>query len=129
MIIAALVLIAMIILFVKGPRYRGKLRYRVNIPFVLIVVLAFAGTTRLALDKRVLSNYFGNIAFIRIMDIHTVWQLRFLIPESAVREIILNQQSMKLRTVNQICPKQEKKDQILSFYSWNPFLIRHWLII
>lgn len=63
MIIAILVLIAMIILFVKGPRYRGKLRYRVNIPFVLIVVLAFAGTTRLALDKRVLSNYFGNIAF------------------------------------------------------------------
>ena len=122
MIIAALVLIAMIILFVKGPRYRGKLRYRVNIPFVLIVVLAFAGTTRLALDKRV-------HLLIRIMDIHTVWQLRFLIPESAVREIILNQQSMKLRTVNQICPKQEKKDQILSFYSWNPFLIRHWLII
>ena len=63
MIIAMLVLIAMVILFVKGPRYRGKLRYRVNIPFVLIVVLAFAGTTRLALDKRVLSNYFGNIAF------------------------------------------------------------------
>ena len=113
MIIAILVLIAMIILFVKGPRYRGKLRYRVNIPFVLIVVLAFAGLHLL----------------IRIMDIHTVWQLRFLIPESAVREIILNQQSMKLRTVNQICPKQEKKDQILSFYSWNPFLIRHWLII
>ena len=56
MIIAILVLIAMIILFVKVPRYRGKLRYRVNIPFVLIVVLAFAGTTRLALDKRVLSN-------------------------------------------------------------------------
>lgn len=63
MILAILVLIAMILLFVKGPRYRGKLRYRVNIPLVLIMVLAFAGTTRLALDKRVLSNYFGNIAF------------------------------------------------------------------
>ena len=63
MILALIVLIALILLFVKGPRYRGKLRYRVNIPLILVVVLAFAGTTRLALDKRVLSNYFGNIAF------------------------------------------------------------------
>ena len=37
--------------------------YRVNIPLILAGVLLFAGTTKLALEKRVLSNYFGNIAF------------------------------------------------------------------
>ena len=47
----------------KGPKYQGKMTYKLNIPLVLAGVLAFAGTTKLALEKRVLSNYFGNIAF------------------------------------------------------------------
>lgn len=50
-------------LLIKGPKYRGKLKYRYNIPLVLVCVLAFGGLTQLALEKRVLSNYFGNIAF------------------------------------------------------------------
>ena len=56
----ALVLLALLI---KGPRYKGKLRYRYNIPLILAGVAAFGGITQLALEKRVLSNYFGNIAF------------------------------------------------------------------
>ena len=120
MIIAILVLIAMIILFVKGPRYRGKLRYRVNIPFVLIVVLAFAGTTRLALDKRVLSNYFGNIAFAYQDYGYPYCLCTIFMPESAVRdysESAINE----VRTVNQNLPKTGEKRPGLSFYSWNPF--------
>ena len=55
------VLILLIIL-IRSPKYRGKLKYKVNIPLVLVGVLAFGGITQLALEKRVLSNYFGNIA-------------------------------------------------------------------
>ena len=50
-------------LLIRGPKYRGKLKYRYNIPLILVGVLAFGGLTQLALEKRVLSNYFGNIAF------------------------------------------------------------------
>lgn len=50
-------------LILKGPKFKGKLKYRWNIPLVLAGFLAFAGLTQLALEKRVLSNYFGNIAF------------------------------------------------------------------
>ena len=49
--------------FLKGPKYKGPLKYRYNVPLVLVGVLAFAGLTHQALDKRILSNYFGNIAF------------------------------------------------------------------
>jgi len=50
-------------LIVKGPKFKGKLKYRWNIPLVLAGFVLFAGVTQLALEKRVLSNYFGNIAF------------------------------------------------------------------
>mgnify|MGYP000585870667 FL=1 len=63
MIVAVIAIIGLIILFIKGPKYQGKLSYKVNVPLIIAGVLAFAGTTKLALEKRVLSNYFGNIAF------------------------------------------------------------------
>lgn len=62
-ILAVLAVLGLVLLFIKGPKYKGKLRYKVNIPLIIVGVLAFAGTTKLALEKRVLSNYFGNIAF------------------------------------------------------------------
>ena len=62
-IMAVLAVIGLIILFFKGPRYQGKMRYKLNIPLIAVGIAAFAGTTKLALEKRVLSNYFGNIAF------------------------------------------------------------------
>lgn len=62
-ILAVLVVIGLVILAWKGPRYQGKMSYKLNLPLVLCGVLAFAGVTKLALEKRVLSNYFGNIAF------------------------------------------------------------------
>ena len=62
-ILAVLAALSLVLLFIKGPKYRGKLRYRVNVPLIVAGVLLFAGATKLALEKRVLSNYFGNIAF------------------------------------------------------------------
>lgn len=61
--VAAAAVIGLIILFIKGPKYQGKMLYKVNVPLVLAGAALFAGTTKLALEKRVLSNYFGNIAF------------------------------------------------------------------
>ncbi len=55
--------LVLLFLLIKGPRYKGKLKYRWNLPLVLAGALAFVGLTQLALEKRVLSNYFGNIAF------------------------------------------------------------------
>lgn len=63
LILFVLAVLGLVLLFFKGPKYQGKMSYKMNIPLVLVVVLAFAGTTKLALEKRVLSNYFGNIAF------------------------------------------------------------------
>lgn len=62
-IIFGVLVIFLLWLFIKGPKYKGKLKYRYNIPLVLVGVLAFGGLTQLALEKRVLSNYFGNVAF------------------------------------------------------------------
>ena len=62
-VLTVIAVLALVLLFIKGPRYKGKLRYKVNIPLIIVGILAFAGTTKLALEKRVLSNYFGNIAF------------------------------------------------------------------
>lgn len=62
-ILFVLAILRLIWLFIKGPKYQGKMSYKWNVPLILAGVLAFAGTTKLALDKRVLSNYFGNIAF------------------------------------------------------------------
>lgn len=62
-VLAVIAVLALVLLCIKGPRYKGKLRYKVNIPLIIVGILAFAGTTKLALEKRVLSNYFGNIAF------------------------------------------------------------------
>ena len=50
-------------LLIKGPKYTRKIKYRYDLLLVIVGILAFAGITQLALEKRVLSNYFGNIAF------------------------------------------------------------------
>lgn len=63
LIVLGMFALTLLALIVKGPKYKGKLKYRWNIPLVLLSVAAFFGITQLALEKRVLSNYFGNIAF------------------------------------------------------------------
>ena len=61
-ILLGVAVLILLIILIKSPKYRGKLKYKVNIPLILVGVLAFGGITQLALEKRVLSNYFGNIA-------------------------------------------------------------------
>ena len=62
-VVVTIVLIFLLWLLVKGPVYRGERKFRYIIPLILVGTLAFAGVTQLALEKRILSNYFGNIAF------------------------------------------------------------------
>ena len=62
-ILAVLLLIGLVIYFFRSHKYMGPLKYRFHIPAVLLGLLAFAVVTNVALEKRVLSNYFGNIAF------------------------------------------------------------------
>ncbi len=62
-IVLGVVAVALLAMFIKAPKYKGKIRYRYNVPLVLAGILAFVGMTHTALDKRILSNYFGNIAF------------------------------------------------------------------
>jgi len=51
------------LLWKKGPKYQGKIHYVRNAIGFLAVVAVFAGSTVLALENRVISSYFGNIAF------------------------------------------------------------------
>ena len=51
------------LLWKRGPKYQGKIHYVRNLAGFLAVVGIFAGSTVLALENRVISSYFGNIAF------------------------------------------------------------------
>ena len=62
-IIIGAAVLGLIVLLIRGPKYKGPLKYRYNLPLVLAAFVAFGGITQLALEKRILSNYFGNIAF------------------------------------------------------------------
>jgi hypothetical protein len=56
-------LFALYLFWKKGPKYQGKIYYARNIAGFLAVVAIFAGSTKAALENRVISSYFGNIAF------------------------------------------------------------------
>ncbi len=56
--------ISMLILLIKAPRYRGRMHRLIAIPLTAAAIaLFYFGATNLLLEKRILSNYFGNIAF------------------------------------------------------------------
>ena len=56
-------LLALYLFWKKGPKYQGKIYYMRNLAGFLAVIAIFAGSTKLALENRVISSYFGNIAF------------------------------------------------------------------
>ncbi|MDO4518750.1 MAG: LTA synthase family protein [Eubacteriales bacterium] len=62
-IILAALLIFLLWLLIKGPKYKGKIKYRYSLLLLIVGVALFAGSTELLLEKRILSTYFGNIAF------------------------------------------------------------------
>lgn len=55
-------IVALILLWKFAPKYQKKIKYKWNIPAVVLVMVLLAATTKVALEKRVLSTYFGNIA-------------------------------------------------------------------
>lgn len=60
------VVVALIVLGIfwkKGPKYEGKINYFRNALGLAGVILLFAVSTKTALENRILSSYFGNIAF------------------------------------------------------------------
>ena len=129
-ILFGILVILLLMLLIKGPKYQKKIKYRYNIPLILLAVALFAGSTQLALEKRVLSNYFGNIAFA-YEDYGYPYCLTttILIRESVVREIILRKKSKELRKRKRISRKRRKKSvRIFCFCSWNHSLILRWLI-
>ena len=68
LVVAVLVGLGVLLLFCiwmfrKGWKFQGKMRYWLNIPLIVAGVAAFALTSKLAIDNRLLSTYFGNIAY------------------------------------------------------------------
>ena len=68
LVVAVLVGLGVLLLFFiwmfrKGWKFQGKMRYWLNIPLIVAGVAAFALTSKLAIDNRLLSTYFGNIAY------------------------------------------------------------------
>jgi len=58
-----IVLALLVLLWKKAPLYEKKVKYKTNIPLVIMMCIALWGATNIALSHRVLSSYFGNIAF------------------------------------------------------------------
>ena len=63
LIVLGLFVLILLALLIRGPKYKRRVKFRYDLLMVVVAMAAFAGITQLALDKRVLSNYFGNIAF------------------------------------------------------------------
>lgn len=57
------VVLGIVFLFFKGPKYKGKLNYKKNILIVASVWAFLLLSTKAALGLNVISSYFGNIAF------------------------------------------------------------------
>ena len=63
LIVLGILVLILLSLLIKGPKYQRKVKFRYDLLLVVVGIAAFVGITQLALEKRVLSNYFGNIAF------------------------------------------------------------------
>lgn len=55
--------IGIVILFFKGPKFKEKINYKRNILIVAAAWTILFGSTKLAITTNVISSYFGNIAF------------------------------------------------------------------
>lgn len=62
-LLVAVVLTILYLFWKKGPKYEGKIHYIRNLLGFFAVIVIFTGSTKSALENRILSSYFGNIAF------------------------------------------------------------------
>jgi Phosphoglycerol transferase and related proteins, alkaline phosphatase superfamily len=60
---AVVVLFLLSLLWKKAPLYEKKVKYKINIPLFVLMCIVLWGATDIALSNRILSSYFGNIAF------------------------------------------------------------------
>ena len=58
-----LAIVVLVLLWKYAPKYQKKVNYKLSIISLAAVIVLFAGTTKICLEQRVLSTYFGNIAF------------------------------------------------------------------
>ena len=122
-------MLGLLILLVKGPKYEQKIKYRYVIPLVIAGFVAFGGVTQLALEKRVLSNYFGNIAFA-YEDYGYPYCLATTIFNTGISErgIILRMRLTGSRRQSPIFqrPRRMERDRIFCSFSLSLSLTRHW---
>lgn len=57
------VLLILSLLFIYAPKYNSKLSYKKNIISILLLTLIFTAITEACIETKILSTYFGNIAF------------------------------------------------------------------
>ena len=62
-IVLGLLVLAMLFFFFKCPKYQGKRNFKLIVPLILAAVVGFYGLTQYCYSTKVLSTYFGNIAF------------------------------------------------------------------
>lgn len=78
----------MISMWRRGGQYTGKMHRIIAVIAVVASGFAYVGLTDVAIDKRVISNYFGNIAFAyEDYGSHIASQQAYLIQESISRPV------------------------------------------
>ncbi len=64
MIVALIIIgVGLVVFFIKCPKYQGKRNFKVIIPCLIAAAIGFFGLTQYCYSTKVLSTYFGNIAF------------------------------------------------------------------
>ena len=63
-IAVVIILLLFVLIFIfRCPKYKGKMRYYITIPGILLAVFGFSKYTDYCLNHQILSSYFSNIAF------------------------------------------------------------------
>ena len=61
--VITIIILFVIIYFFRCPKYKGKVRYYITIPFIALSIFGFSKLTDYCLNHHILSSYFSNIAF------------------------------------------------------------------
>lgn len=132
LVVAVLVGLGVLLLFFiwmfrKGWKFQGKMRYWLNIPLIVAGVAAFALTSKLAIDNRLLSTYFGNIAYA-YQDYGYPYCLAVTIFDTGINEPNGYSKALMEDIVNSEGEIKETKkkntDVNILFYSWKHLSIR-----
>ena len=62
-IVSIIIVLLLILYFFRSPKYKGKMHYAITVILIALCCGGFYELTEYCLDARILSSYFGNIAF------------------------------------------------------------------